>query len=60
MFSPNGRSWAAATTEGLLIYSLDDSYIFDPFDLDIDITPQTIFQTLKEKEYLKSLIVITK
>jgi periodic tryptophan protein 2 len=32
-FSPTGRSWGAATTEGLLIYSLDDHIIFDPYDL---------------------------
>ena len=45
-FSPTARSWAACTTEGLLIYSLDSSLIFDPFDLDIEITPKTIKETL--------------
>jgi periodic tryptophan protein 2 len=56
-FSPTGRSWAAASTEGLLIYSLDDSIAFDPFDLSIDITPQSLLSTLAEKEYLLALIV---
>lgn len=56
-FSPTGRSWAAASTEGLLIYSLDDSIAFDPFDLDIDITPATIAETLANKEYLKALVM---
>ena len=56
-FSPTGRSWAAASTDGLLIYSLDTSIAFDPFDLDIDITPETTLQTLKEKEYLKALVM---
>ncbi|KAF9103242.1 hypothetical protein BGX29_003624 [Mortierella sp. GBA35] len=56
-FSPTGRSWAAASTEGLLIYSLDDTLLFDPFDLEIDITPETILETLDEKDYLKALVM---
>ncbi|KAI8359118.1 WD40-repeat-containing domain protein [Choanephora cucurbitarum] len=54
-FSPTGRSWAAATTDGLMIYSLDEDILFDPFDLEIDITPETVLEALGEKEYLKSL-----
>lgn len=38
--SPTGRSFAAATTEGVLIFSIDESFIFDPTDLDIDVTPE--------------------
>lgn len=38
--SPTGRSWAAATTEGVVIYSIDESFIFDPTDIDIDVTPE--------------------
>jgi len=56
-FSPTGRSWAAASTEGLLIYSLDDTLAFDPFDLDLDITPANIASTLKGREYLKALVM---
>jgi len=56
-FSPTGRVWAAASTEGLLIYSLDDSITFDPFDLDIDLTPQSILDVLNRKEYLKALVM---
>ncbi|EPS37707.1 hypothetical protein H072_8584 [Dactylellina haptotyla CBS 200.50] len=56
-FSPTGRSFAAASTEGLLIYSLDNYYTFDPFDLEIDITPASILGTLKRKEYLKALVM---
>lgn len=40
--SPTGRSFGAATTEGVLIYSLDDSFIFDPTDLDVDVTPEVL------------------
>ncbi|KAG0237251.1 hypothetical protein BGW42_001518 [Actinomortierella wolfii] len=56
-FSPTGRSWAAASTEGLLIYSLDDTLLFDPFDLEIDITPESILETLDEKDFLKALVM---
>ena len=56
-FSPTGRAWAAASTDGLLLYSLDESVTFDPFDLDIDITPETTLETLKDQEYLKALIM---
>ncbi len=58
-FAPTGRGWAAATTEGLLIYSLDDRLMFDPFDLDIDITPKNIRKTLDGGHHLKALIVRT-
>jgi periodic tryptophan protein 2 len=60
-FSPAGRSFCACSTEGLLIYSLDNSGSedFDPFDLDIDVTPQNIRAILKqpEPEHLKALIM---
>ena len=56
-FSPTGRAWAAASTEGLLIYSVDESIAFDPFDLDIDLTPQALLATLAQKEYLKALVM---
>ena len=57
-FSPAGRAWAAASTEGLLLYSLDgDQVAFDPFDLDVDITPESIQATLDSREYLKALVM---
>jgi periodic tryptophan protein 2 len=56
-FSQTGRSWAAASTEGLLIYSLDESTTFDPFDLSLDLTPESILQTLASKDYLIALIM---
>ncbi|KAI8855000.1 WD40-repeat-containing domain protein [Chytridium lagenaria] len=41
-----------------LLYSLDDSIIFDPFDLEVDITPESIGELLKErKEFLKALVM---
>ncbi|KIK25932.1 hypothetical protein PISMIDRAFT_676441 [Pisolithus microcarpus 441] len=56
-FSPTGRAWAAASTEGLLIYSLDDTIAFDPFDLTIDLTPQSVLDVLSQGEYLKGLVL---
>ncbi|KDQ23439.1 hypothetical protein PLEOSDRAFT_1114438 [Pleurotus ostreatus PC15] len=56
-FSPTGRAWAAASTEGLLIYSLDESITFDPFDLSMDLTPQAVLAVLGEREHLKALIM---
>ncbi|RLN88130.1 hypothetical protein BBJ28_00008100 [Nothophytophthora sp. Chile5] len=57
LFSPTGRAWAAATTEGLLIYGLDESMAFDPFELDEDITPDSIKQTLARQEYARALVM---
>ncbi|XP_061483500.1 periodic tryptophan protein 2 homolog [Rhineura floridana] len=56
-FSPTGRSWAATTTEGLLIYCLDSSLVFDPYDLEIDITPSNIRKVLFQKEYTKAIVM---
>ncbi|KAK1578192.1 hypothetical protein Q3G72_028341 [Acer saccharum] len=44
--APTGRSFLAATTEGVLVYSIDESFIFDPSDLDIDVTPGLIYPLL--------------
>lgn len=37
--SATGRSWTAATTEGMIVYSIDDTLVFEPIDLDLDVTP---------------------
>eukprot|EP00897_Mesotaenium_endlicherianum_P009036 jgi/Mesen1/8160/ME000438S07262 len=39
--SPTGQGWAAATTAGVLMYALDEGLVFDPTDLDEDVTPQS-------------------
>ncbi|EFW22660.1 hypothetical protein D8B26_006252 [Coccidioides posadasii str. Silveira] len=71
-FSPTGRSFCASSTEGLLVYSLDTDLVFDPFDLDISITPDSIIATVaaaksasstssttdpSESSFLKALIM---
>ncbi|KAJ9599045.1 hypothetical protein L9F63_010502, partial [Diploptera punctata] len=53
-FSPTGEAWAACTTEGLLVYSLDAGMVFDPFQLELNITPDSIKQTLADGEYSKA------
>ncbi|KAK2974365.1 hypothetical protein RJ640_021221 [Escallonia rubra] len=55
--APTGRSWAAATTEGVLIYSIDESFIFDPTDLDIDVTPEAVDAALGEDQPKRALIL---
>ncbi|CAN7995425.1 unnamed protein product [Ixodes hexagonus] len=54
-FSPTGRSWAAVTTEGVLVYSLDHSLVFDPYELEQNVTPATIRAALKEKDYTRAI-----
>ena len=56
-FSPTGRGWAAASTEGLLLFSLDEGAAFDPFDLDMELTPQALLATLERREFLKALVM---
>lgn len=60
-FAPTGRTFSAASTEGLLVYSLDAAGMddFDPFDLDVDVTPQNVEAMLLERqpEYLKALVM---
>jgi len=46
-----GLSWSAATTEGVLVYSLNNGFMFDPFLLELGITTKTTKDTLHKKEY---------
>lgn len=57
-FSPTGTAFCAASTEGLLVYSLDNVLQFDPFDLNMEITPASTLAVLdQEKDYLKALVM---
>ena len=56
-FSFIGRAWAAATTEGLLIYSLDCGMVFDPYDLSVEVTPDSICEALREKRFSSALVM---
>nr|XP_010924647.1 periodic tryptophan protein 2 [Elaeis guineensis]XP_029121080.1 periodic tryptophan protein 2 [Elaeis guineensis] len=55
--SPTGRCWAAATTEGVLLYSVDESFVFDPTDLDIDVTPEAVDEALAEDQTQRALLL---
>lgn len=50
-FSASGHEWAAATTEGLQVFALDDELIFAPDDLSIDATPSAVYSAIKNKNY---------
>ncbi|XP_076066319.1 periodic tryptophan protein 2 homolog isoform X2 [Oratosquilla oratoria] len=56
-FSPTGQSWAACSSEGLLVYSLDNDWLFDPLYLDIANNPTAVRQKLKEKSYSTALMM---
>lgn len=56
-FSPTASAFTAASTEGLLVYSVDETLQFDPFDLEVDITPKSTIESLDEKEYLTALVM---
>ena len=50
-FSISGREWAAATTEGLQVFGLDDELIFAPEDLSIEATPTAVYDAIKNKNH---------
>lgn len=50
-FSPTGQAWAAATTEGLLVYSQYAGLVFDPWDLQMGVTPAAVRSALSEENY---------
>jgi periodic tryptophan protein 2 len=50
-FAPDGRSWAAASTEGLIVYSIDDALQFDPTGLELETTPAAVGAAIARKEH---------
>ncbi|XP_068127133.1 periodic tryptophan protein 2 homolog isoform X2 [Hyperolius riggenbachi] len=56
-FSPTGRSWAATSTEGLLIFSLDSSAVFDPFQLDEEVTAGSVHRALSAGQWTLALVM---
>ena len=54
-FSPSGRDWAAATTQGLQIFSLDTSLVFVPIDLDESVTPQAVHTAVAQQKFDKAI-----
>lgn len=56
-FSPTGCSWSATTTEGLLLYSLDSAMVFDPYDLDLEVTPHSVRRQLRLREWVAAVVL---
>jgi len=56
-FSPTGQSFAVAATEGLLVYALDSFMSFDPMDLEVDLTPESVHRCIAQREYLRALVL---
>lgn len=57
LLCPAGQSWAAATTEGLLVYSLRKGALFDPTDLTEDLTPAAFHTALANRAYARALLI---
>lgn len=56
-FSPTGLQWAACSTEGLLVYSLNQDMTFSPADLDLDITLSNARLKLKQQDYSSAMMM---
>ena len=54
-FSPDGRSFAVASTEGLMVYSLDDALQFDPTGLELSTTPFAVGLALSRGEFGRAM-----
>ena len=61
LFSPDGTQFACATTEGLVVYSLrNDNAVFNPVDIDENVTLDNIISGIKKEEYLTALLMSLK
>ena len=43
--------------QGLLLYSMDQSLIFDPTEFTTEITPDAVHAALKERHHLRALLI---
>ena len=59
-FSPTGQTFAASSTEGLLLYSLNKGIVFDPYQLSIEITPKATRELVKKSEFSAALMMALK
>ena len=57
-FSPNGQSWGAATTEGVSIFSSNETQYFNPYELNENISKDLVLINFQKGDYFNSLIVI--
>ena len=54
-FAPDGRSWAVASTEGLLVYAIDDALQFDPTGLELETTPAAVVEAAQSGDFGRAL-----
>ena len=54
---PSGEAWGAVTTEGLLIYALDPTLVFEPFQLEEDITEGSVLAKLAAGTHDRALVM---
>ncbi|KAB0802818.1 hypothetical protein PPYR_05004 [Photinus pyralis] len=59
-FSPTGQIWAAATTEGLLVYSLNSGLVFDPWGLQLGVTPTAVREAIARDDHTNALMMAMK
>ena len=59
-FSPDGKSFAWATTEGIIIFGIVNSNVFVPLDLDIEVTLENLILELKKRNFLQAIIMSLK
>ena len=52
-----GHSWAAACTEGMLVYSLNATLLFDPHDITTEVTPEAVETALAGGDHLTALVL---
>jgi hypothetical protein len=55
--APTGAHWAAATTEGVLLYALDSGAAFDPTDLSEGLTPAAFRAALGGRAFVRALLI---
>ena len=46
-----------SSTEGVAIFSLDNQFLFDPFELTVDVTPDEVKRAISNGEYSAALIM---
>ena len=54
---PWGKGWAAATTEGVMVFTRDLGLAFDPTDLGEDVTPAAARAALKSGDARRALLM---
>ncbi|KAF2354167.1 Small-subunit processome Utp12 [Trinorchestia longiramus] len=59
-FAPTGRSFVVCCSEGLLIYSQDTDWLFDPVCLDTENTPSAVRKRLLRQEWSMALMMAIK